>query len=57
MFLAAHVMFSCILDSSRFVRTIDDYVELSTGVINEYVVDKHGDGQVPVWSYVTVDDL
>ena len=44
----------CILDSSRFVRTIADYVELSTGVVNGYVVGEHGDGQVPVWSHVTV---
>ncbi len=44
----------CILDSSRFVRTIADYVMLNTGVINGYVVGEHGDGQVPVWSHVTV---
>lgn len=44
----------CILDSSRFVRSIADYIELSTGVINGYVVGEHGDGQVPVWSHVTV---
>lgn len=46
-----------ILDSSRFVRTIADYVELSTGVINGYVVGEHGDGQVPVWSHVTVGGI
>ena len=44
----------CILDSSRFVRSIADYVELSTGVINGYVVGEHGDSQVPIWSHVTV---
>lgn len=47
----------CILDSSRFVRTIADYVELSTGVINGYVVGEHGDGQIPVWSHVTVGGI
>lgn len=47
----------CILDSSRFVRTISDYMELSTGVINGYVVGDHGDGQVPVWSHVTVGGI
>ncbi len=47
----------CILDSSRFVRTIADYVGLSTGVINGYVVGEHGDGQVPVWSHVTVGGI
>ncbi len=47
----------CILDSSRFVRTIADYVGLSTGVINGYVVGEHGDGQVPVWSHVTIGGI
>lgn len=47
----------CILDSSRFVRSIADYVELSTGVINGYVVGEHGDNQVPVWSHVTVGGI
>ncbi len=47
----------CILDSSRFVRCIADYVGLSTGVINGYVVGEHGDGQVPVWSRVTVGGI
>ncbi len=46
-----------ILNSSRFVRTIADYVELSTGVINGYMVGEHGDGQVPVWSHVTVGGI
>lgn len=44
----------CILDTSRFVRSIADYVGLSTGVINGYVIGEHGDNQVPVWSHVTV---
>lgn len=47
----------CILDSSRFVRSIADYIELSTGVINGYVVGEHGDGQIPVWSHVTVGGI
>lgn len=46
-----------ILDSSRFVRTIADYVGLSTGVVNGYIVGEHGDGQVPVWSHVTVGGI
>lgn len=46
-----------ILDSSRFVRTIADYLDLSTGVINGYIVGEHGDGQVPVWSHVTVGGI
>ena len=47
----------CILDSSRFIRCIADYVGLSTGVINGYVVGEHGDGQVPVWSRLTVGGI
>lgn len=47
----------CILDSSRFVRCIADYVGLSTGVINGYVIGEHGDGQIPVWSHVTVGGI
>lgn len=46
-----------ILDTSRFVRNIADYVGLSTGVINGYLVGEHGDGQVPVWSRVTVGGI
>jgi L-lactate dehydrogenase len=46
-----------ILDSSRFVRTIADYVGLSTGVVNGYIVGEHGDGQVPIWSRVTVGGI
>jgi L-lactate dehydrogenase len=47
----------CILDSSRFVRVIADYVGLSTGVVSGYVIGEHGDGQVPVWSRVTVGGM
>lgn len=47
----------CILDSSRFVRCVADYVELSTGVVNGYVVGEHGDSQVPVWSHVTIGGI
>lgn len=47
----------CILDTSRFVRCIADYVGLNTGMVNGYVVGEHGEGQVPVWSHVTVDGI
>lgn len=46
-----------ILDTSRFVRSIADYVGLSIGVVNGYLVGEHGDGQVPVWSRVTVGGI
>ena len=46
-----------ILDSSRFVRSVADYVGLSTGVVNGYVVGEHGDAQVPIWSRVTIGGI
>lgn len=47
----------CLLDTSRFVRSVADYVGLSTGVINGYLVGEHGDSQIPVWSHVTVGGI
>ena len=47
----------CILDLSRFVRTVADYIEMSTGVISGYVVGEHGNNQVPVWSHVTIGGI
>lgn len=47
----------CILDTSRFIRSIADYIGLTPGVINGYLVGEHGDGQVPVWSKVTVGGM
>lgn len=44
----------CVLDTSRFVRTIADYAEIGTGVVNGYLVGEHGDDQVPIWSRVTI---
>lgn len=47
----------CILDTSRFVRNVADYLEMNTGVIHGYVVGEHGDGQTPIWSHVTVGGI
>lgn len=47
----------CILDTSRFIRSVADYLELSTGVINGYIVGEHGDNQVPVWSKLVVSGI
>lgn len=44
----------CILDSSRLVNVIADYLGLSTNVINGMVVGEHGDTQTTIWSKVTV---
>lgn len=47
----------CVLDTSRLISSIADYVGISTGVINGYVVGEHGDSQVPLWSRVTIGGL
>ena len=47
----------CILDTSRLIRRIGDYLKLSTGIINGYVIGEHGDRQIPVWSHVTVSGI
>lgn len=47
----------CLLDTSRFVRTVADYLNLSTGVVSGYLVGEHGEHQVPVWSRVTVGGI
>lgn len=44
----------CILDTSRFIRLIADYLKISTGVISGYLIGEHGDGQIPLWSKVSV---
>ncbi len=47
----------CMLDSSRLIRSVADYVGLNTGVISGFVVGEHGDHQVPIWSKMTVGGL
>ena len=47
----------CILDTSRFIRTIADYVGLSTGVVSGYIVGDHGDNQVPIWSRASIGSI
>lgn len=47
----------CILDTSRLLRKVADYLHLSTGIINGYVIGEHGDRQIPIWSYVTVSGI
>lgn len=47
----------CLLDTSRFVRTVADHLGVSTSLVNGYLVGEHGDGQVPIWSRVTVDGI
>ena len=40
----------CVLDSSRLVNVISDYVGISSDVLNAHVIGEHGDGQIPLWS-------
>lgn len=44
----------CMLDTSRLVRNLADYLHISTGVINAHVIGEHGDRQIPIWSKTTV---
>ncbi len=44
----------CMLDTSRFVRHLADYVGVEHENIHGYICGEHGDAQVPVWSKVTV---
>lgn len=44
----------CILDSSRFVKAIADFVNLNTEIINGSIVGEHGESQIPIWSKVTI---
>ena len=39
----------CILDTSRFVRALADYISLSIEVVKGFVVGEHGDSQIPIW--------
>lgn len=44
----------CLLDTSRLVRVVSDYVKLTPEVIHGFVAGEHGDSQVPIWSKMMV---
>jgi len=44
----------CLLDSSRFVNTLSDYVKLRSEIISATVIGEHGDRQVALWSKVQI---
>jgi len=44
----------CILDESRLVNVIADYVNLNAEVINAQVIGEHGESQIAVWSKTTI---
>lgn len=43
-----------ILDTSRLVRFVADYTGLNTEMIRVNIVGEHGDGQIPIWSMLTI---
>lgn len=43
-----------VLDTSRLVREIADYVNLNTEVVKGFIVGEHGDSQIPIWSRVAI---
>lgn len=44
----------CILDTSRLVRAIADYIGINIEAIKCSIVGEHGDTQVPLWSRLSV---
>ena len=43
-----------ILDSSRLIRIVADYVGLNTEVVKGNIVGEHGDHQIPIWSRLSI---
>ena len=43
-----------ILDTSRLVRLVADYTGLNTEMIKANIVGEHGDGQLPIWSRLSI---
>jgi L-lactate dehydrogenase len=44
----------CILDSSRLVNIIADYVELSSDAVSAQVIGEHGESQIALWGKITI---
>lgn len=43
-----------ILDTSRLTRMVADYAGLNIEMIKANIVGEHGDGQVPIWSLLSI---
>ncbi len=43
-----------LLDTSRLVRMVGDYTSLNTEMIKANIVGEHGDGQIPIWSLLSI---
>lgn len=46
-----------ILDTSRLIREVADYVNLNIENIKGFVIGEHGDAQIPIWSRMSVASL
>lgn len=44
----------CVLDTSRLISNVAEYVGLKTEVVKGFVVGEHGDTQVPIWSRLSI---
>lgn len=47
----------CLLDTSRIIRKVADYVNLGIENIKGFVIGEHGDAQIPVWSRFSVGGI
>ena len=47
----------CLLDTSRLVSKVAEYINLSTEVVKGYIVGEHGDAQIPIWSRFTIGGI
>lgn len=47
----------CILDTSRIIRVVADYLKISTEVVKGIIVGEHGYSQIPVWSHFTIGGI
>ena len=43
-----------VLDTSRLIRKLADYANIGTEAIYGNIVGEHGDGQVPIWSHLSI---
>lgn len=44
----------CVLDTSRLIREIANYIHLNTDAVKCDIVGEHGDSQFPVWSRLAI---
>ena len=47
----------CILDSSRLINIISDYIDLSPEFISATVIGEHGNSQIPLWDEVKIANI